>query len=40
MDLMTFLIVVLVFALFGALAQAWGADSRPWDTRDDQRPWI
>jgi len=40
MDLMPLVIVVLVFALFGALAQAFGADSRPWDTRDNQRPWL
>jgi hypothetical protein len=40
MDLMTILIVVLPLALVAALAQIYGADSRPWDTRDNPRPWL
>jgi len=37
---MTILIAVLLIALLGALAQVFGADSRPWDTRENNGPWI
>ena len=40
MDLTPILIVVLLLAVFGALAQAFGADSRVWNTDRDNRPWL
>ena len=40
MDLVPILIVVLGLAVFGALAQVFGVDSRPWNTDHDQRPWL
>ncbi len=40
MDLTPILIVVLLLAVFGALAQAFGADSRGWNTDKDNRPWL
>lgn len=40
MGLESFLIVVLVVAMFGALAQAFGANSRGWTTEGEHRPWL
>jgi hypothetical protein len=40
MDLLPILIVVLLLAVFGALAQAFGTDSRVWNTDEDNRPWL
>ncbi len=40
MDLIVLLALILGFAAFGALAQVFGADSRPWSTEEENRPWL
>jgi hypothetical protein len=34
------LVIVGLLAIFAALAQAFGVDSRDWNTDTDSRPWI
>jgi len=36
MDMVVLLSIILGFAL----AQAFGADSRPWSTEEENRPWL
>jgi len=40
MDLIPLLAIVFGLAVFGALAQAFGADSRGWTTEGEHRPWL
>ena len=40
MDYTPVLVIVVVLAIFAALAQAFGVDSRGWNTEDEHRPWL
>ncbi len=40
METVVLLAIILGFAAFAALAQAFGADSRPWSTEEENRPWL
>jgi hypothetical protein len=40
MDFTLIFAFVVGLALFAAMATVYGADSRPWDTDENQRPWL
>jgi len=39
-DTVVLLALILGLAAFGALAQVFGVDSRPWSTEEENRPWL
>ena len=40
METIVLLVIILGFAMFAALAQVFGVDSRPWNTEEENRPWL
>ena len=40
MDAIVLLGLIFDLAALGALAQAFGVDSRPWSTQEENRPWL